>query len=229
MTANPPAAGRAARGGRRTWRRWLIAGLVVVLMIPLGLAGAVGLVWARAVTDTVGQVAFERPLAIPPLAESRVEDGTRVFDLRAGKGTTDFGVADTPAETWGYNGSYLGPTLRAERGERVRINVTNEVGETTTTHWHGHHLPAKMDGGPHQPIEPGETWSPEWTVDQPAATTWYHPHLHGTTAEHVYRGLAGMFILDDAQSRELDLPSEYGVDDIPVIVQDKKFDGDDAR
>src|SRR5690606_3200917 len=40
-----------------------------------------------------------------------------------------------------------GATLRAERGERVRINVTNEVGETTTTHWHGHHLPAPMDEG----------------------------------------------------------------------------------
>lgn len=229
MTTNTRTAHTAAtgpRGGRSRWRVWLIAILVIALLIPLGLAGAVGLVWARAVTDTVGQVSFERPLAIPPLADSRIEDGTRVFDLRAGEGSTDFGVADTAAETWGYNGSYLGPTLRAERGERVRINVTNELGETTTTHWHGHHLPAEMDGGPHQPIEPGQTWSPEWTVDQPAATTWYHPHLHGTTAEHVYRGLAGMFILDDPQSRELDLPSEYGVDDVPLIVQDRKFDRD---
>jgi len=224
MATNAPTAGYPGGSGQpRRWRRWLIASLAIVLLIPVGVAGAVGLVWARAVTNTIGEVAFERPLAIPPLAGSRVEDGTRVFDLRAAAGTTDFEVAGSPTATWGYNGSYLGPTLRAERGERVRINVTNELGETTTTHWHGHHLPAEMDGGPHQPIEPGQTWSPEWTVDQPAATTWYHPHLHGTTAEHVYQGLAGMFILDDAQSRELGLPSEYGVDDVPLIVQDKKF------
>jgi FtsP/CotA-like multicopper oxidase with cupredoxin domain len=204
----------------------LVGCLATVLLIPLGLVGAVALVWAGTTTDTTGQVEFDRPLAIPPLAGSRLEDGRRVFDLRAAESTTDFGVGDGATTTWGYNGSYLGPTLRATRGERVQVNVTNDLGETTTTHWHGHHLPAEMDGGPHQPIEPGETWSPRWTIDQPAATTWYHPHLHGTTAEHVYRGLAGMFILDDADSRALDLPSTYGVDDVPLIVQDMSFDGD---
>jgi len=72
--------------------------------------------------------------------------------------------------------------------------VHNELPEATTVHWHGMHLPLRMDGGPHQPIAPGATWSPEWTVDQPAATLWYHPHPHGSTASHVYRGLAGLFI-----------------------------------
>jgi FtsP/CotA-like multicopper oxidase with cupredoxin domain len=223
--------GQAAAGGgaatvrpRRGARRWLVGCLTIVLLVALALVGAVALVWARATVDTTGAVSFDRPLAIPPLAESRIEDGRRVFDLRVQEGTTDFGVGDEPSLTWGYNGSYLGPTLRATRGEHVQVNVTNEVGETTTTHWHGHHLPAEMDGGPHQPIEPGQTWSPHWTIDQPAATTWYHPHLHGATAAHVYRGLAGMFILDDANSLALDLPSTYGVDDIPLIVQDRAFD-----
>src|SRR5688500_15707652 len=86
------------------------------------------------------------------------------------------------------------------------------------------HLPARMDGGPHQEVRPGATWSPTWTVDQPAATLWYHPHPHGQTARHVQRGLAGMFILDDEPARKLALPHDYGVDDIPVIVQDRSFD-----
>ena len=72
---------------------------------------------------------------------------------------------------------------------------------TTTIHWHGMHLPAAADGGPHQLIEPGETWSPGWTIDQPAATLWYHPHPHRRTADHVYRGIAGMFILDEPDCR----------------------------
>ncbi|MBM7093806.1 multicopper oxidase domain-containing protein, partial [Streptomyces sp. S12] len=140
---------------------------------------------------------FDNALAIPPLAESTVEqDGTRVFSLRMQAGETEFrdGVR-TP--TWGFNGTYLGPTLRAKRGEKVRVRITNELGEASTVHWHGMHLPARMDGGPHQMIAPGGTWTPHWTVDQPAATLWYHPHPHGKTEEHVRRGLAGLFLLDD--------------------------------
>lgn len=107
------------------------------------------------------------------------------------------------------------------------MNVHNELTEATTVHWHGMHLPARFDGGPHQLIEPGQTWSPRWRIDQPAATLWYHPHPHGQTREHVNNGLAGMFILDDPDSKIAEqLPHEYGVDDIPLIVQDKRLDGD---
>jgi FtsP/CotA-like multicopper oxidase with cupredoxin domain len=165
---------------------------------------------------------FSRPLAIPPLAESTVDaDGRRVFDLRLQRGRTDFGLG-RPTDTWGVNGSYLGPTLRAQRGEQVAVRVTNGVGEATTLHWHGMHLPAAMDGGPHQMIEPGGVWYPSWQIEQPAATLWYHPHLHGDTAQHVYRGLAGMFLIDDPDP-DPGLPRNYGVDDMPVIVQDKSF------
>ena len=123
----------------------------------------------------------------------------------------------------GVNGSYLGPTLRMSTGDQVRVDVTNDLAERTTLHWHGMHVPARMDGGPHQLIEPGSTWSPHWQVRQPAATLWYHAHPHGKTAAHVYRGVAGMILVDDPTSAP-DLPDEYGVDDIPVIVQDKTFD-----
>ncbi|RSM68299.1 hypothetical protein DMH04_47285 [Kibdelosporangium aridum] len=54
--------------------------------------------------------------------------------------------------------------------------VTNALNEASTLHRHGMRLPAVMDGGPHQMIQPGPMWSPEWTVGQPAATTWYHPN-----------------------------------------------------
>jgi FtsP/CotA-like multicopper oxidase with cupredoxin domain len=170
----------------------------------------------------VDKIAFDTPLAVPPLAPStRDASGRRVFDLRAQAGRSEFGHGQTP--TWGFNGAYLGPTLRASRGDEVLVNVHNGLGEATTVHWHGMHLPARMDGGPHQPIEPGATWSPTWRVDQPAATLWYHPHPDERTESHVYRGLAGMFILDDPGTSATDLPHRYGVDDVPVIVQDKRF------
>jgi FtsP/CotA-like multicopper oxidase with cupredoxin domain len=209
-------------------RRWGVAlvGAGAVLALCCG-GGAVAAVvaWSNADLDTAGQVDFHNALAVPPLAESRIDrEGRRVFDLRAREGRTDLGQ-DQPTRTWGFNGEHLGPTLRAKRGERVLVNVVNGLAEPTSVHWHGMHLPARMDGGPHQEVRPGATWSPTWTVDQPAATLWYHPHPHGQTARHVQRGLAGMFILDDEQAEKLALPREYGVDDIPLIVQDPAFDG----
>jgi len=213
---------------RRRRRRRLFIGLVTLLALPALAAAVLAGLWIERPIDATRdpEHAGERALAIPPLADSRVEDGRRIFDLAASEGTTDFGLGDGETETWGFNGSYLGPTLRASRDEEVQVNVTNRLEETTTVHWHGHHLPAAMDGGPHQPIEPGETWSPHWQIDQPAATTWYHPHPHGETADHVYRGLAGMFLLDDPDNAPDGLPTEYGVDDVPLIVQDKSFDSD---
>ncbi len=197
-------------------------GLVAVAFAGCGIVGP-------GPVSTVGEVEFDTPLAIPPLAESTVDaDGTRVFELDAQAGTTEFepGVA---SDTWGFNGGYLGPTLVADRGERVRVDVTNSLDEPTTVHWHGMHLPAVMDGGPHQMVDPGDAWSPEWDIDQQAATLWYHPHPHGETEKHVARGLAGMFIVHDEHERSLGLPSEYGVDDVPVIVQDSGFSADGER
>lgn len=220
----PPTAPVPSRpGGRR--RPWLALG-VALITLPALAAAAVGVLWARADVDTAGEIAFVRPLAIPPLADSRLDaEGRRVFELRLQAGRTDFGTGGS-ATTWGVNGSYLGPTLRAARGEQVAVDVHNSLDEATTLHWHGMHLPARMDGGPHQLIEPAGTWSPTWRVEQPAATLWYHPHLHGETAAHVYRGLAGMFIVDDPAAVPPGLPGEYGIDDLPVVVQDKTFDGD---
>jgi len=209
----------------RMLRRLLYLLLSLGILAIAGFATLFFVVFAP--VSTVGKVDFDQPLAIPPLAKSHLTaDDTRVFDLTAQQGTTAL-LPGKPTETWGFNGSYLGPTLRAARGEEVRVNVHNDLDETTTVHWHGMHLPARFDGGPHQPIEPGQTWSPQWRIDQPAATLWYHPHPHGETEEHVNRGLAGMFILDDPHSKVADrLPHEYGVDDIPLIVQDKRLDGD---
>lgn len=199
-------------------RTLLKAGLAAVPATAAATAGGVAWWWAGADLNTAGKIRFENRLFIPPLAPSRKDpEGRRLFDLRATTGRHRFRPGP-PTPTWGVNGPHLAPTLRAARGETVLIRFRNDLPETTTLHWHGMHLPAEMDGGPHQPVKPGATWSPTWTIDQPAATLWYHPHPHGRTAVHVYRGLAGLFILDEPT--DLELPSRYGVDDIPVIVRD---------
>ncbi|MEJ2867721.1 multicopper oxidase domain-containing protein [Actinomycetospora sp. OC33-EN08] len=190
----------------------------------LGLTAAVGaaaVVGCSTRTPAPPPIA-PRPLVVPPLARAATDrSGRRVLDLVAGAGTSSF-LAGRATPTWGYGGlPFGGPTLRATRGDRVVVRVRNDLPETTTTHWHGMTLPATADGGPHQPIAPGETWTPEWTVEQPAATLWYHPHPHGSTERHVHRGLAGLFLVDDPEPTGL--PDRYGVDDVPVVVTDRTF------
>jgi FtsP/CotA-like multicopper oxidase with cupredoxin domain len=167
--------------------RWI---LIPVALGLVALAGTGCALYSRAQVSTVGDLAFENELKIPPLLEPQEEDGRKIFDLTLQQGRAEL-LPGKPAETWGVNGAYLGPTLRAERGDRVELRVRNELPEVTTVHWHGMHLPAAADGGPPQMIEPGATWTPNWEIDQPAATLWYHPHPHGETADHVYRGVAG--------------------------------------
>jgi blue copper oxidase len=168
---------------------------------------------------------FSRPLPVPPLLAGLQSGGETVFEITARVGSRAFFPgADTP--TYGYNGDYLGPTLRLRRGERVRMRVHNALKETTTVHWHGLEVPGTADGGPHQRIPAGASWEPGFTVDQPAATLWYHPHPMGHTARQVYLGLAGLIIIDDEISDSLDLPKAYGRNDIPLIIQDRRFQSD---
>ena len=166
---------------------------------------------------------FDNVLQIPPLLEPRIVDGIKNYDLSIQEGTHSF-FEGKITNTYGINGNYLGPTLRFQNADMVSINYTNNLNETTTMHGHGMHLPASMDGGPHQQIKPTETWSAQFTVNQKACTNWYHSHLMGKTAEHVYKGLAGLIMIDDEESQSLDLPKNYGVDDIPLVLQDRFFD-----
>ena len=170
-----------------------------------------------------GSPAERGTLAIPALLDPAPSEGVKRFDLAIEERTHTFfeGIA---TRTYGIDADYLGPTLLLRRGEKVSIGYTNRLGEPTTMHGHGMHLPAAMDGGPHQVIDPGRTWRAEYTVDQKACTNWYHPHYMGKTAEHVYKGLAGLIIIEDDESAALDLPDTYGVDDIPLVIQDRRFD-----
>ena len=162
---------------------------------------------------------------IPPLLTARTENGTDVFDLALVHGETEF-FKGLKTPTIGINQSYLAPTVRVTAGNDIRLNVTNNLSEDATLHWHGFDLPAAADGGPHQVIPPTTTWSPEFQVRQKAGSFWYHSHMMGKTAEQVWAGLAGFMIVDDAESAGLGLPSTYGVDDIPLVLQDRIFTED---
>ncbi|OUR94617.1 hypothetical protein A9Q87_02995 [Flavobacteriales bacterium 34_180_T64] len=160
---------------------------------------------------------FTTPLPIPPTLSGPV------FNLNVGPSIKQF-KPGTITNTYGVNTNYFGPTLLMNAGDFVTINVTNNLSETTTMHWHGMHIPAIDDGGPHSPISPGATWSPDFTVMNKASVYWYHPHTMGLTNIHVSLGIAGFIIVSDPEEAALTLPRTYGVDDIPLVIQTKLLD-----
>ncbi len=159
---------------------------------------------------------------VPALYAGTRKGNNVYFDLQIQSGLSQI-LVNKKTPTLGINQNFLGVTLRASKGDKVHIRVKNTIDKTSTLHWHGMKLPAKSDGGPHQAIQPNKTWETQFEVIQEAATLWYHSHQLHETAQQVYQGLAGMFILDDDKASALNLPSEYGVDDVPVIIQDKDF------
>lgn len=121
------------------------------------------------------------------------------------------------------NENFWGPTLFINKGDLVHMNVTNNLNESTTLHWHGMHLPSVMDGGPHQVIPAGTLWQPYWTVMNQASTLWYHPHLHTTTQAQMTKGIGGFIIVKDPQEAALALPRTYGVDDIVLALTSRSY------
>ncbi|WP_077719573.1 multicopper oxidase family protein [Novibacillus thermophilus] len=164
----------------------------------------------------------ENELKIPSVLEHDDEKGS-VYTVRAQKGKTEI-FDGTETVTYGYNGSFLGPMIRLEKGDTVKIKTVNELDEETTFHWHGLEVAGSADGGPHESLKPGEEKVIEFKVEQEASTLWFHPHPEGKTAEQVYNGLAGLIYIEDDNSKSLGLPNEYGKNDIPLIFQDRTFD-----
>ena len=138
---------------------------------------------------------------LPPV----VKHGVKEFHLVAEEVDHEF-APGSRAKCWGYNGSTPGPTIEGVEGDRVRIYVTNHLGEPTSVHWHGLYLPSGMDGvsGLNQPhIAPGETSAYEFTLKQ-HGTHMHHPHAD----ERVQMGLGmmGLFIIHpkDGEPEKID-------------------------
>ncbi|MBN8569861.1 MAG: multicopper oxidase domain-containing protein [Ignavibacteria bacterium] len=144
------------------------------------------------------------------------------FNLTA-KDTIKQMIPGNQTVTAGINGNWWGPTMIWNKGDVVHINLTNKLQDSTTMHWHGMHLPAVMDGGPHQIVPPSTIWQPYWQVTNNAGLYWYHPHLHEMTEEQISSGLGGLIIVRDAIESALPLPRKYGIDDIPLVLTDRRF------
>jgi len=162
-----------------------------------------------------GGTVTRNPLKIPPAASPTS------YALQAAPATVDIGGGKL-SNVLAYNGFFPGPTFRANTGDSVNVQFTNGLTEETTVHWHGMIVPTAADGHPRDVVMPGGSYSYQYPIIQRAALNWYHPHPHMMTGEQVALGLAGAFILNDAEEAALGLPS--GAYEVPLIIRDVKLD-----
>jgi blue copper oxidase len=114
----------------------------------------------------------------------------------------------------------LDPTLVARTGARVRIALANGLAESTITHWHGFTLDTDNDGNGKTLVAPGKTFEYAFTVRNRAGLYWYHPHPHGATASQIYRGLFGLFAVEDDEELALrrNLALVPGETELPLMM-----------
>ncbi len=163
----------------------------------------------------------EQPiLPIPPLLESR--RGQTLF-LTLHNVHWPF-VNGKKTAMWGINGRYPGPTVRVYKNTDVKLVYCNRLTEAVAMTISGLQVPGILSGGPARIMSPNMDWAPVLPVRQNAATCWYHASTPARMAQHTYNGLVGMLLIEDGLSQSLGIPHHYGVDDLPLILQDKRLD-----
>ena len=172
---------------------------------------------------SASEISSRKPLAMPPLIDTTK---TGAFTVKAQSGTTSF-VGGRPTPTIGFNQPYLGPVVRVAKGG-IQPTVQNKLSWPVSTHWHGLVVPGEHDGGPHIAVRPGREWSPDMEIAQVPCTAFFHTHVHGRTASDVYSGLAGALHVVDGRDSERGLPETYGLDDLTLLLQDRRFSQDGA-
>ena len=176
--------------------------------------------------------------AAPPPPAGKAQGALEVV-LRAGQGEVQLDPAGGPvAQVWRFDGklisgasdalvtstSYLGPTFRAKRGQRVRVQFQNDLAEPSIVHWHGLQVSEENDGHPRLAVGPGGVYRYDFTVENRPGTYWYHPHPDQRTGPQVYAGLAGAFVVVDPDDGARGLPT--GPRDLSLIIQDRSLGSD---
>ncbi len=172
---------------------------------------------------------FDQPLAVPrevrgaritvPIREARVR-------MLASGPTT---------RMWTYGGSYPGPTIVRPAGRQTRVRFVHQLPRKAgamTVHLHGDHHAPEHDGQPTTHlVRPGKSRTYDYPLTygglpEPSSFFFYHDHRMDRTARNNWRGLQGMFVVEDPSESRLRLPA--GSRDVPLMISDRSFRSDNA-
>lgn len=117
--------------------------------------------------------------SLTPLSPNR--HGIRQFDFHVTY--TNFTRLCHSKRIATVNGQFPGPAIVVREGERVAVNVSNELPDKNITiHWHGvRQLRSAWFDGPAYitqcPIQPGRSFVYNFTVTGQRGTLWWHAHI----------------------------------------------------
>lgn len=118
-----------------------------------------------------------------------------------------------------YEGTFPGPTLKVRPGDFLRIELINDLSEETNLHTHGLHVsPLTPSDNVLLHIPPGERFVYEYTIprDHPGGTYFYHPHHHGLATNQVFKGMAGLLIVEGDIDQ---IPGVAGLPERALVLQ----------
>lgn len=170
---------------------------------------------------------FKLPLRIPPVLEKNYRDwhGVDHYEVTMKTGEAQI-LPGKKTPVWGYNGIFPGPTFKVDAHRPISVRQKNKLDEPVAVHLHGANLPSSSDGLPGDEIEPGGSRKYFYPNLQPATTLWYHDHVHHRESFHTYLGLTGLYLINDRDERDVNLPR--GKYDVPLIIQDRLFNADNS-
>jgi spore coat protein A len=205
-----------------------------------------------------GLTPFVEPLPIPPIMQptGTRADGVVQYTVSVEEASQSVHPDLPSTPLWTYNGAWPASTIVAVRGQPIEVTYQNNLpaggggrrgnnllevdtcahgpnyygdSKRIVTHLHGGHVPAAVDGQPEYTILPGEIDVYEYPNNQEAGTLWYHDHALGITRLNVYGGMAGFYLLADAEDtlgpdNAFGLPS--GPYEIGLAIQDRTFNAD---
>lgn len=164
---------------------------------------------------------FQLPFVTPEvLAPTSADATTDYYDITQMAAPLEL-VPGLRTWVWGYNGTFPGPTIRARTNRRVVVRHVNALPEAVSVHLHGGVQPPESDGYPTDLIPPRGTKEYVYPNVHRAATLFYHDHAMDMTGPHIYKGLSGLYLLQDEVEDRLPLPK--GEFDVPIVIQDRSF------
>lgn len=218
---------------RREFLRLSSLGAGALLLTACGQKQLIAPTFSPKITSTPRRSAQANPLHAQTVSPGA---GDVVVSLTAAPATVKL-LPGEATRVWQYQGqiiqgdsgalqnlsnSYLGPILRLQKGQNLKLQYRNQIPDASIVHWHGLKVPDVMDGHPRFAIQMGQTYEYEYIIANRAGTYWYHPHPHGRTGPQAYYGLAGLMIVSDEEEAALGLPA--GDFDLPLVIQDRSLD-----
>ncbi len=179
------------------------------------------------------------PLVDPPIAVNAAPADSGLVDVTVRASVETVALNGGPATLLTYNGSFIAPTIRARRGDLVRLHFRNDLPadagtnllghprNVTNVHVHGWHVsPGDNAAGVpadnvHVMVAPGggtQDYEYDLSLQRPGTLALYHPHVHGTVAEQFWGGLVGA--LDVEEALDAPAPPLQGIDARILVLKD---------